>query len=209
MTRVVVVAYPAPVSAAATRSAAVGDVATGRPRSLDAGQDGVDAASREGADGVVAADLAQLPHRGHGQIVVGVVELGPSCGGQPVPLGGTAPPVVLPRGRGVGLGVAAVDQRVEVPADASGGDAQPVADLAGGRGALEQQLDDGAAGVSVGGQRDALARAASRRPRSHCLRAEFHNTIVTEFDKRGLARSPLGGPTVLRCIGWPARLTVA
>jgi hypothetical protein len=78
----------------------------------------------------------------------------------------------------VGLRIAAVDQRVEVPAHPSCGDAQPIADLAGGRRALEQQLHDGATGVSVGGRRGTDGRTAS----SHCLRADFHNTIVTEFD---------------------------
>ena len=75
-------------------------------------EDAVDAASRECPDRVVAADLAELAHRGHGQVVVGVTELGPARGRQPVPLGGPAASTVLPGRRGAGLRVAGVHQCV-------------------------------------------------------------------------------------------------
>ena len=135
VTRVVVVAYPAPVSATATRSAAVAT----SPLALlsrDVGQDGVDASPREGADGVVATHLAQLTHGGYRQVVVGVVELGPPSGGDPKTLRGTTPPVVLPLCGGVRFGVAALDQRVQMPAHACRRNAQAIADFTGRRGAF-------------------------------------------------------------------------
>ena len=113
-------------------------------------QDGVDAAPREGADGVVAADFAELTHRRDRQVVVGVAQLGAARGGQPVALGGPAAAAVLPRRGGTGLRIAGLEQRVEVPAHARGGDAEPVADLACGDGSgLQQELDDRATRVAV------------------------------------------------------------
>src|SRR5215470_13064673 len=69
-------------------------------------QDGVDAAPREGADGVVAADFAELPHGRDSQVVVGVALLGAPRGSEPVATGRPAPSVVLPRRGGTGLCVA-------------------------------------------------------------------------------------------------------
>ena len=67
---------------------------------------------------------------------------------------------------GAGLRLPGVEQGVQVPAHAGGGDAEPVADLAGGdRSGLQQQLDDLATGMAID------------------LRTDFHNTIVTEFAK--------------------------
>src|SRR5215208_5922516 len=128
-------------------------------------QDAVDTAPRERADRVVAADLAQLPHRGDGQVVVGVLQLGPTCGGKPVPLGGSSPSVVLPRRGGARLRVARLHQRVQMPAHPGGGDTQLVAYLTCCDGpGFQQELDDRATSVAI------------------CqLRTEFHNTIVTEF----------------------------
>ena len=109
-------------------------------------QDGVDTPPREGADGVVAADLPQLPHRGDRKIVVGVVQLGPALGCEPVPLGGPSPSVVLPGRGGAGLRIAGLQQGIQVPANARGGDAEPVTDLTGGDGSgFQQELDDRAA----------------------------------------------------------------
>jgi len=50
-------------------------------------KDAVYTASREGADGVVAADLPQLAHRGNRKVVVRVLQLGPACGRERTQLG--------------------------------------------------------------------------------------------------------------------------
>ena len=121
-----------------------------------------------------------------GQVVVGVLELGPARGGQPVPLGGPAPALVLPGRRGVGLRVARVDQRVEVPAHAGGGDAQPLADLAGGDGSrLQQQLDDRAAGMTV--RVGSCGGSGTRAPPPDGF-SQHHCDAIPE---PGLARAPL------------------
>ena len=113
-------------------------------------QDGVDAAPREGPDGVVAADFAELTHGRGRQVVVGVAELGAPRGGQPVPPGGPAAAAVLPGCGRAGLRIAGLQQRVEVPANARGGDAEALADLACGDGSgLQQKLDDRATRVAV------------------------------------------------------------
>jgi hypothetical protein len=62
---------------------------------------------------------------------------------------------VLPRRRGVGLGIATVDEGVEVPAHTGGRNAEAITDLTGSRGTLEQQLHDGTTGVAVGGRGEA------------------------------------------------------
>jgi hypothetical protein len=144
-------------------------------RSLDTGQDRVDAPARERADRIVTTHLTQLPHCRHGEVVVGVLQLGTSGGGESIPLRGPAASVVLPGRCGVRFGVADFDERIEVSAHTGRRDAQPVADLACGGGTLEEELDDRSAGVPIGGRRDS--------GRSRPLRADFHNTIVTEFRK--------------------------
>jgi hypothetical protein len=151
-------------------------------RRVDSGQDGVDAAPREGTDRIVATDLPQLPHGSHGQVVVGVVEFPPARRGEPVPPGWASAAVVLPGRRRVRFGIARVDQRVEVPAHARRRDAEPFTDLACRRRPFEQQFDDRPAGMAVGRRRDAPGgsrKSGCRRARG--FRTDFHNTIVTEF----------------------------
>jgi NADPH-dependent curcumin reductase len=127
-------------------------------------QDGVDAAPRERADGVVATDFAELPHGRDSQIVVRVTLLGAPRGSEPVATGRPAAPVVLPGRGGIGLCVARFEQGVQMSADACGGDAESLADLACcDRTGFQQELDDRATRVAVG------------------FRTDFHNTIVTEF----------------------------
>ena len=128
------------------------------------GQDGVDPLPGERLNRVLTADFAQLPHGRRRQVVVGVVELGPAGRGQPVALGGPPASHLLPGRSGRGLGVARLDQRVEMTPHAGGRQAQPVTDFAGGdRSGLHQQAHDGAAGLPVGhraGQQPARAAAA-------------------------------------------------
>ena len=174
------------VSADATRSAVA---STSSGPSAYSRQDGVDPAPRERADGVVAADLAQLAHRGDGQVVVGVAQLGPARGGEPIPLGGPAASVVLPGRRGAGLRIARIEQGVEVPAHTRRGDAEPLADLTCGDGSgLQQELDDRATRVAdrwCGTTRGDVAAARSEPPdgisQHHC----------DGIPKPGLARVPL------------------
>ena len=136
-------------------------------------QNGVDTATREGANGVVTADLAELAHRRDRQIVVGVALLGPSRGGQPITPGRSAATAVLPCGRRTRLRIAGLEQSVEVPAHTRGGDAQLLADLAcRDRSGLQQELDNRPTRVAVD------------------FRTDFHNTIVTEFRKPCKARAP-------------------
>lgn len=138
-------------------------------------QDGVDATARKRADGLVPADLTQLPHGCDRQVVICVVEFRAARSGEPVALGGATPAVVLPRGRCVRFGVARIDECIQVPAHSGCGNAKAFADLTSGDGATKQQLNDRAAGVPVRSRHD------NRRARN--LRTYFHNTIVTEFGK--------------------------
>ena len=141
----------------------------------DAGQDGVDAAAREGPNRLVTADLAELAHGGRGQIVVGVLELGPAGRGEAVALGRSAPADVLPGRRGLRLGVTAVDQCVKVAADSGGGNAEFGADFGGrDRPRLHEQPHDLPAGLTV------LRRNARY---GRILGQQFHNTSVTEFNR--------------------------
>ena len=111
---------------------------------------GVDAAPGERANRVLSPDLPQLPHRGRRQVVVGMVELGPAGRSQPVTLRGPPAANLLPGGRGRRLGVARLDQRVQVTPHTGGRQAQLVADLTGGdRSGLQQQAHDGATGVAI------------------------------------------------------------
>jgi hypothetical protein len=84
-------------------------VVRGRCRRLDTGQDRVDAAPRERPDRVLTADFTELTHRRRCQVVIAVVQLGAAAGGQPVPLGRSAPPLLLPPRGGSRLGFAHVD----------------------------------------------------------------------------------------------------
>ena len=166
----------------------------------DTGQDGVDAAPGELLHRLLTADLAQLADRGRGQVVVGVLELGPAGGRQPVALGGPAAADLLPRRRGVGLGVTCLDEGVEVTAHPGGGEAQPVSDLGGGdRPRLQQQPHDGAARLTVMHDR---ARGGHRID----VGRDFHNTSVTQFLGRCPARAPSAAPTpvcpAVRVLWW-------
>ncbi len=167
-------------SAPATRSAAASTSAsTVLSAGLDTGQDGVDAAPGERANRVLAADFPQLPHGGHRQVVVGVVELGPAGRGQPVTLRGAPAANLLPGGGGRRLGVARLDQRVQMTPHAGGRQAQPVADLSGGdRSGLQQQAHDGAAGVAI--RHNGRGRCVNDW-RGSQVRSDFHNTSVTQF----------------------------
>jgi NADPH-dependent curcumin reductase len=137
-------------------------------------KDGVDAAPREGVDGIVAADFAQLAHGRGRQVVVGVAHLGAPRRSESVAAGGPATAVVLPGGGRAGLRFAGVQQGVEVSAHACSGDAEPIADLACSDGpGLQQELDNRATGVAFAGCR--------RRSGSINFVPDFHNTIVTEF----------------------------
>jgi hypothetical protein len=87
-----------------------------------------------------------------------------------------------------------------MPAHTRGGDAEPLADLTSGDGpGLQQELENRATRVAL-----AFARSRRSHPRAD-LRADFPNTIVTEF-----ARAVQEGhPTWLGEIGhsnWPATL---
>ena len=127
---------------------------------LDVGQDGVDAPAGERLHRVLTADFPQLPHGRRRQVVVGVVELGPAGRGQPIALGGPPASHLLPCRGGRGLGIAGLDQRIEMTPHAGGRQAQPVTDLTGGdRSGFQQQAHDGAAGVTV---RSAQRRAGRR-----------------------------------------------
>lgn len=143
----------------------------------DLGQDGVDPLPGERLNRLFAADLAKLPHGRRRQVVVGVVELGPTAGGQPVALRGTPAPRLLPCRGGRGLGIAGLDQGVEVPAHTGGRQAQPVTDLArGDRSGFQQQAHDGTAGVTI------RARSADvGRDDAIGAGSDFHNTSVTQF----------------------------
>ena len=106
-----------------------------------------------------------------GQIVVGVLQLGPAGRGQLVALGGPAAALLLPGRCGVGLRVAGVDQSVEVAAHPGCGHARAVrrsrpAVIGPG---LQQQLDDGSAGVTVVG----------RRTRHRCTRCSLGRIFTT------------------------------
>ncbi len=83
-----------------------------------------------------------------------------------------------------GLGVARLDQRVEVTPHPGGRQAQPVADLTGGdRSGLQQQAHDGAAGVTVRHQPGAATAAAGSR-------AGFSQHQCDAIPAIGLARVP-------------------
>ena len=75
---------------------------------LDVGEDGVDARAGESHDGLVTAELAQLAHRRRSQVVVGVLQLRAARGSELKALGGSAPALLLPRGRGFGFGIAGI-----------------------------------------------------------------------------------------------------
>jgi len=140
-------------------------------------QNAVDPAPRERPHGVVAADLAQLAHRGNGQVVVRVALLRPSLGGEPIAFGRPAASVVLPGGGGTGLRIAHVEQGIQMPAHTCRGNSQLLADFPRCNGSrLQQELDDRATGVAI------VARC--RRRGGSRLGTEFHNTIVTEFRNR-------------------------
>lgn len=147
---------------------------------LNTGQDCVDTAPGEGANGIVTAEFPELADGCGRQVVIGVVELGPARAGQSVALGGTTTSHLLPGRRRDGLGVARVDQSIEVPPHAGGRKAQPVTDLTGGNGPrFQQQAHNGAAGVTI--------RPGSRGCGPNCghgsiqLGLDFHNTSVTQF----------------------------
>ena len=154
-------------------------------RGFDAGENGVDAAAGERPDGVVTAELAQLAHRRRGEVVVGVLQLRPACGGQLIALGRSPPALVLPRRCGFRLRVAGLDERVEVPAHTGCRQSQLLADAARGDGTgFQQELDDGTPGVPVGVPVGSVRRHRLRRSRMHDLRTDFHNTSVTQFQNR-------------------------
>ena len=141
------------------------------------GQDRIDPAAREGPYCVLSADLAQLPNGSRGQVVVGVLELSPPAGCQPVAFGRPAPAGVLPGGGRLRLGIAVVDECIEMAADAGGGDSEFAADLRGGdRTGLEQQTHD----------RPPRRPVVRGHPVGHRRRnvVEFHNTSVTQFGNR-------------------------
>ena len=78
-------------------------------------------------------------------------------------LAGRPRPLCCQAAAALALRVAGVDQGVQVPAHARRGDAEPLADLAGGdRALLQQQLDDGAAGVPIRSRHDARLMPAMR-----------------------------------------------
>lgn len=112
-------------------------------------QDRVDALARERDHRVLPADLPQLAHRGHRKIVVAVPELAAARLGELEAFRRPAPADLLPGRRGVRLGVAHLDQRVEVAAHACGRQAQPGADLpCGDRAGFHQQPDHCMAGAA-------------------------------------------------------------
>lgn len=173
------------------------DVGGGRTGGgLDIGQNRVDPGAGESLDGLVAAQLAQLAHRRRSQVVIGVLQLRPARCGELIALGGPAPTLVLPGRRGVGLGVAGIDEGIEVPTHTGGGQPQLLSDAArGGRTRFQEELDDRAPGidmntligvtvgsVTVGNVTIGSAgRPRLRRSRVPNPGIDFHNTSVTQF----------------------------
>ncbi len=95
---------PTAVKAPAISSAVVFHVLTGGvDRRFDVADDRLDPTSGEVLDCRVAADLTQVPHRGTGQIVVGVAEPGTADCGELERLRGTAPTALPPARRCGGL----------------------------------------------------------------------------------------------------------
>ena len=172
---------------------------------LDPVENGLHAATREVPDSLVAADLPQLPHRGGRQIVVGVLELGSARCGQPVALGRPAAAGLLPGSRRVGLGIAAVDEGIEMPANTGGRDTEVAADLRGrDRAGFQQELHDGAAGVAV------LRRAPAARVTRPAGFSQHQCVAITpgRSSKGTLThRRPLscsrGSPGADRVLWWP------
>jgi len=146
-------------------------------RRRNSGQDRVDATPGEGPDRLVAADLAELPHRGGRQIVVGVLEFGPPGRGESIAFSGSATAGLLPGRSRVGLRIATVNQSVEVPAHARRGNFQAATYLSSGDGSrLQKQSHDGAPSAPV------LTRQATGDRR--IVRQDFHNTSVTQLGPR-------------------------
>lgn len=140
----------------------------------NSGQDRIDATAGESLNRLISADLPKLPHRGRGQIVVGVLKFGPSGGCQPVTLCGPTAAGLLPRRGRVGLCVADLDQCVEVPAHPGGGDTKLPTDIGcGDRPRFQQQSHNRAPGLTV------LARRAAANGR--LVRMDFHNVSVTQL----------------------------
>lgn len=146
-------------------------------RRRNAGQDRVDATPREGPNRFVTADLTELPHRGRRQIVVGVLKFGPPGRGEPIAFGGSATAGLLPGRSRVGLRIATVNQRIEVPAHTRRGDSQATTYLSGGdRSRLQQQSHDGPPGAPVLTRQDTGHR--------RIVRQDFHNISVTQLGPR-------------------------
>ena len=161
-------------------------------RRRNAGQDRVDATPGEGLNRLVTADLTELPHRGGRQIVVGVLKFGPPGRGEPIAFGGSAAAGLLPGRSRVGLRIATVNQRIEVPAHTRRGDFQATTYFSSGdRSRLQKQSHDGPTGTPV------LTRQATGHRR--IVRQDFHNTSVTQLDPRvyqghpHLPEPPMGG----------------
>lgn len=146
-------------------------------RHRNAGQDRVDATPGEGLNRFVAADLPELPHRGRRQIVVGVLEFGPSGRREPIAFGGSATAGLLPGRSRVGLGIAAVNQRVKVSAHAGRRETQATTYLSSrNRSRLQKQSHDGPPGAPV------LTRQTTGYRR--IVRMDFHNVSVTQLNPR-------------------------
>jgi len=146
-------------------------------RCRNAGQDRVDATPGEGLHRFVTADLSELPHRSGCQIVVGVLKFGPPGRSEPIAFGGSAAAGLLPGRSRVGLRVATVDQRIEVPAHTGRGNTEAPSYFCGGdRSRLQQQAHDGAPGAAI------LTRQTTGYRR--IIRKDFHNISVTQLDPR-------------------------
>jgi len=146
-------------------------------RGGNSGQNRIDATAGEGLNRLVSTDLTKLPHRGRGQIVIGVLKFGPSGRRQPVTLGGPTAAGLLPRRGWISLCIADLDQCVEVPAHPGGGDTKLPPDIGcGDRPRFQQQTHDRAPGLPV------LARRAADNGRF--IRKDFHNVSVTQLAGR-------------------------
>ena len=192
VTRVVVVAYPATVSATATRSARSGDLHSWR--SLDTGQDRVDAPARERSDRIVTTHLTQLPHCRHGEVVVGVLQLGTSGGGESIPLRGPAASVVLP-----GTLRRSIRRRRFRRAHRGVGAHRPPRCPAGRRSRLRWWDPRGGVGRSI---RGCAHRRSTRQWSQSSPPCGFSQHHCDGIPQTGLGRQPLGS-RLTTLLAWP------